>query len=152
MVSLYHGQLSHWSVSLRERPGRDRGWSMGGGKKKGKLPLTQTLPHTPTGRHRNPHSLRNHIVFPITQAPPSPPIKLHTHTHAHQNVVSTCRDRAMKGKEKTLKSRQGMGCWGPGGTWDETDSLLLGFLFLGTPKARMGPEFMEPPSPAHLRH
>lgn len=71
------------------------------------------------------------------------------YTHARQNVVSTCKVRAMKGKEKTLKSRQGMGCWGPGGTWDEIYSLLLGFLLLGIPKAKVGPECMEPPSSAH---
>lgn len=87
---------------------------MGGGKKKGKLPLTQTLPHTPTGRHRNPHSLRNRIVFPITQAPPSPPIKLHTHTHTRAS--ERCLHVQGQGDEregKDFKIKAGHGLLGP---------------------------------------
>lgn len=141
MVSLHHGQLSHGSVILRKRPGRDGVWGTGGGKQGQASSHTDSsaYPHWPSRASSQPQ-----IIFPITQASPSPPTKLHT--RACQNVVSTCKVREMKG---TLKSRQGMGCWDPGGTWDEIYSLLLGFLLLGIHKARVGPECMEPPSSAH---
>jgi len=104
----------------------------------------------------------------------SSPTEPHTHTHTHIPMTkgeAQCRVRAMEGKEKALKTRQGMGCWGTnmscqhsgrqggrnpklvlglakGSAWDQVFSLLLGFLLLDTPRARVRPRVTASPSSA----
>lgn len=75
--------------------------------------------------------------------------------------------RVLEWKEKTLKTREGVGCWGTdvrcqlsgrkggrsppqGGTWDGAYPLPLGFLLLGTFRASVGSGVTA--SPSHPRH